>query len=139
MSKVAIIQSNYIPWKGYFHIIRQVDHFVFLDNVQYTQRDWRNRNLIKTPSGIIWLTVPNNGTQTMLIEDVLIDNSSLWYKDHLKTLICSYKRCRHFDFFFNFLENIYLGHNWKKQSELNQFLIREISQIMNINTEFHQA
>ena len=41
--KAAIIQSNYLPWKGYFDIINEVDIFVFLEDVQYTTRDWRNR------------------------------------------------------------------------------------------------
>ena len=56
--KVAISQSNYIPWKGYFDMINSVDEFIFYDEMQYTRRDWRNRNKIKTTSGLIWLTVP---------------------------------------------------------------------------------
>ena len=56
--RVAIIQSSYIPWKGYFDIIRGVDEFVLLDDAQYTRRDWRNRNIIKTPGGPQWLTIP---------------------------------------------------------------------------------
>ena len=44
--KIAISQSNYIPWKGYFDLIKNVDEFIF-DEVQYTRRDWRNRNLIR--------------------------------------------------------------------------------------------
>lgn len=49
--KVLITQSNYIPWKGYFDAINCVDVLVLYDEVQYTKRDWRNRNLIKTPHG----------------------------------------------------------------------------------------
>jgi hypothetical protein len=55
---VAILQSNYIPWKGYFDLIRSVDEFILYDEVQYTRRDWRNRNKIKTADGTQWLTVP---------------------------------------------------------------------------------
>ena len=58
MKKVGVVQSNYIPWKGYFDMIATVDEFILLDDVQYTRRDWRNRNQIKTPSGLQWLTVP---------------------------------------------------------------------------------
>ena len=54
----AILQSNYIPWKGYFDIIKMADVFVFYDEVQYTKNDWRNRNQIKTPNGLSWLTIP---------------------------------------------------------------------------------
>ena len=56
--KVAILQSNYIPWKGYFDIISASDTFIFLDDVQYTRRDWRNRNYVKTSQGLRWLTIP---------------------------------------------------------------------------------
>ena len=58
MKKVAILQSNYIPWKGYFDIIASVDEFIIFDDMQYTKRDWRNRNKIKTPQGLQWLTIP---------------------------------------------------------------------------------
>jgi len=58
MKKVAILQSNYIPWKGVFDMINQADIFVFFEDTQYTKRDWRNRNLIKTSSGLKFLTVP---------------------------------------------------------------------------------
>ena len=56
--KVAIVQSNYIPWRGYFDLIASVDEFIFLDDVQFTKRDWRNRNQIRTSTGPKWLTVP---------------------------------------------------------------------------------
>ena len=56
--KVAILQSNYIPWKGYFDMIASVDEFILYDDMQYTRRDWRNRNQIKTAQGLKWLTIP---------------------------------------------------------------------------------
>ena len=58
MKKVAILQSNYIPRKGYFDIINIVDEFILYDDMQYTRRDWRNRNKIVTPNGLMWLTIP---------------------------------------------------------------------------------
>jgi len=58
MKKVAVLQSNYIPWKGYFDIIAAVDEFILYDEMQYTHRDWRNQNQIKTPQGVQWLTIP---------------------------------------------------------------------------------
>ena len=56
--KVAVIQSNYIPWRGYFDIMHDADVFVFYDDVQYTVNDWRNRNRVKTANGVVWLTIP---------------------------------------------------------------------------------
>ena len=136
MKKVTILQSNYIPWKGYFHLINKVDYFVFLDSVQYTNRDWRSRNLIKTPEGLKWLSVPNNGKRSKTIHDVEIDNSIKWFEKHFKTLECNYKNCDHFNEFYNFLESVFLKNKWDKLSDLNQFLIKEISRFLGINTIF---
>ena len=58
MKKIAISQSNYIPWKGYFDLIAYVDEFVIYDEMQYTKDDWRNRNKIKIKNDSLWLTVP---------------------------------------------------------------------------------
>ena len=81
--KVAIIQSNYIPWKGYFDIINKADLFIFYDDVQFTKNDWRNRNKIKTPSGPIWLTVPCGASISRLIHEVEIEEPS-WQKKTLE-------------------------------------------------------
>src|SRR5688500_14700814 len=52
--RVAIVQSSYVPWKGFFDLIRSVDEFILLDEVQFTRRDWRSRNRIKTQHGVAW-------------------------------------------------------------------------------------
>ena len=83
--RVAILQSNYIPWKGYFDLIHDVDLFVFYDDVQYTTRDWRNRNKIKTPNGPIWLTVPVGSDRNRLVCDVRIADTR-WAQRHWKSL-----------------------------------------------------
>ena len=76
--RIAIVQSNYLPWKGYFDLIRSVDEFVLLDDAQYTRRDWRNRNRIKTANGIAWLTVPvrHTGLHGQSIIDTEIGRAS---------------------------------------------------------------
>jgi WbqC-like protein family len=56
--KIAIVQSNYIQWKGYFDLINMVDEFILYDEMQYTKRDWINRNRIKTANGSRWITIP---------------------------------------------------------------------------------
>ncbi|RLC50865.1 MAG: hypothetical protein DRZ79_03720 [Candidatus Cloacimonadota bacterium] len=136
MKKVAILQSNYIPWKGYFHIIQKVDYFVFLDSVQYTKRDWRNRNRIKTPTGLKWLSVPNNGSQSVTIEEVKIDNSRKWYEKHFRSLLGSYGKCKYFGDYYDFLKKTFLQTKWEYLSELNQYLIKEISNFLGLPTIF---
>jgi len=70
MKKVAILQSNYIPWKGYFDLITAVDELILNDDVQFTKNDWRNRNQVKTPQGVQWLTVPVGQSISQRIRDV---------------------------------------------------------------------
>ena len=72
--RVAIVQSSYIPWKGYFDLIRAVDEFILLDDVQFTKRDWRSRNRIKTKDGVAWLSIPvhTKGRYLQRIEEATI-------------------------------------------------------------------
>jgi hypothetical protein len=139
MKKVAIIQSNYIPWKGYFDIIHDVDLFVFLDDVQYTVRDWRNRNRIKTPQGVRWLTVPVGSDRDRLIHEVQIVDDN-WAKSHWEMLKQNYSKTPHFKTYKDSLEHFYLDSSWKNLSELNQHLVKMISRdILGIKTEFKDS
>ena len=89
--KVAIIQSNYIPWKGYFDIINKVDEFILYDDAQYTRRDWRNRNKIKTPQGLKWMSIPVKvkGKFFQKISETKVSDTT-WYKNHLALLKQNY-------------------------------------------------
>jgi hypothetical protein len=136
MKKVAIIQSNYIPWKGYFDVIHDVDVFIFLDDVQYTVRDWRNRNKIKTPQGLRWLTVPVGADRNRLIHEVEIVDDG-WNKNHWESLKRNYSKALYFTLYREFLEHVYVGMKWVNLSELNQYLIKTISrELLGIKTEF---
>ena len=65
------------------HLIDSVDIFVFLDEVQYTRRDWRNRNKIVTPHGAQWLTVPviSKGKYFQKISETKVA-SDVWKTSH---------------------------------------------------------
>jgi hypothetical protein len=91
--RVAIIQSNYIPWKGYFDILSRVDEFILYDSAQYTRRDWRNRNQIKTPQGPQWLTIPvqSKGQYVAPIREIAVDGHD-WAEKHWRTLELHYKK-----------------------------------------------
>ncbi|NWF70886.1 MAG: WbqC family protein [Chloroflexi bacterium] len=109
MSKsVAILQSNYIPWKGYFDIIHRVDEFILYDDMQYTRRDWRNRNKIKTPQGVQWLTIPVEvkGKYEQKIKDTLVSRSD-WAETHWKTLLHNYRKAPHFGDYAGALQGLY--------------------------------
>ena len=137
--KVAILQSNYIPWKGYFDIINSVDLFVWYDNVQYTPRNWRNRNRIKTSNGTIWLSVPCDGTQGMTIEDVRILGDA-WRNKHWTALEQAYARAPHFDEYRELFAELYLEGTDEFLSSLNRTFIERICRgPLEVDTPFRDA
>lgn len=139
MKTVAIIQSNYIPWKGYFDIINEADLFIFYDDVQFTKNDWRNRNRIKTHQKSAWITIPVSTDKDFLICEVEIKNSH-WAIKHWKTLTQYYSRAPYFKWLQPFLEEVYLGKRWDTLSELNHFLICTLSRdYLGITTEFQDS
>lgn len=135
MKKVAIVQSNYIPWKGYFDLIAAVDEFILYDDMQYTRRDWRNRNQIKTPQGLQWLTVPVQvkGKYHQKIRDTEIDGTA-WAEAHWKALTQNYRRAPHFDEIARWLEPLYLGEPYTHLSRLNRRLIEAVCDFLEIRT-----
>lgn len=139
MKKVAVLQSSYIPWKGYFDIINDVNLFIFYDDVQYTKNDWRNRNKIKTINGTNWLTIPTGSNLQQLICEVPIEKT-WWAKKHWKTIEQFYHRTPYFDEYKEFFKYVFLECKWENLSELNQFLIKTIAnKFLQINTEFKDS
>ena len=126
MKKIALLQPNYIPWKGVFDMISRVDIFVFYDDVQYTHRDWRNRNKIKTSNGEIWLTVPVKEVYGQKICETEIDTSQKWQIKHYKSITQSYSKTKFFKNYEALLNKIYMQ-NWNNLNELNIFCTKEIS------------
>jgi hypothetical protein len=137
LKKIAILQSNYIPWKGYFDLIAAVDEFVIFDDMQYTRRDWRNRNRIKTRQGVQWLTVPVQvkGKFLQKIRDTEIAGSG-WAQDHWKALLHSYRQAAHFDAVAAWLEPIYAAESFTHLSALNRRLLVAICTYLGIPTVF---
>lgn len=85
--RVGIIQSCYVPWRGYFDFIDSVDLFVIYDDVQYSKGSWRNRNRVKTPQGLKWLTVPVNASISQAIDTVRIAAGDRpWREEHRRLL-----------------------------------------------------
>lgn len=133
--KIAILQSNYIPWKGYFDMIAAVDEFILYDDMQYTRRDWRNRNKIKTPNGVQWLTVPVavKGQYFQRIRDTQLSNVD-WATEHWKTLTAFYRRAPYFLEIASWLEPLYLNEKYHSISQLNRHFIEAICCYLKIDT-----
>ncbi|NYH10305.1 WbqC family protein [Pseudomonas moraviensis] len=139
MKTIVVLQSNYIPWKGYFDLIHDADVFVFYDDLQFTKNDWRNRNKLKTSTGSDWITIPVGGNSNRLICEVEL-KSSAWQIKHWKTIEQNYGKTPYFKLYKDFFEDVYLQRQWKNLSELNQFLIRAIStDILGMKTEFKDS
>lgn len=83
--KVGVIQSNYIPWRGYFDFISSVDLFVIYDDVQYSKGSWRNRNQLKFKDGLKWITLPIKVNLGMPINEVTLKSLD-WKKSHYEQL-----------------------------------------------------
>ena len=133
--RTAVVQSNYIPWKGYFDLINRVDEFVLFDDVQYTRRDWRNRNVIKTPSGLKWLTIPVEvkGKYTQLIRETRIADPG-WGKQHWTSLVHNYSRAKYFKQYRELFEPLYLESTQVSLSLSNRAFIEAICSVLGIKT-----
>jgi hypothetical protein len=134
--KVAIVQSNYIPWKGYFDLINMVDEFILYDDMQYTRRDWRNRNIIKTRSGLTKLTIPVQvkGKYFQKINETVISDPG-WAKEHWATIIHSYSKAKYFQDYRSFFESLYLECREGHLSKINFRFIDAICRTLEINTK----
>ena len=135
MKKVAIVQSNYIPWKGYFDLIASVDEFILYDDMQFTRRDWRNRNKIKTSQGVQWLTIPVlvRGKYHQKIIETEIDGVN-WVSVHWKALVQNYRHSKNFAKVSEWLEPIYFDKSFTHISKLNKHFIEAICKYLEINT-----
>ena len=139
MKKIAVLQSNYIPWKGYFDIIHDADEFIFYDEVQFTKNDWRNRNQILTQNGLQWITIPTTGKLSQTIDEVQTAGSQ-WQRKHYNTLVTYYSKAPFFYKYRDFLEDFYLGRTWENLSQLNRYLIIHISHdFLGIQTKFSNS
>jgi hypothetical protein len=132
--RLAVVQSSYIPWKGYFDLIRAVDAFILLDDVQFSTNDWRNRNRIKTPRGVAWVTIPvqTSGRFPQLIQDTVVADKR-WAKKHWHSLRTYYGRTPFFDRYAAVLEPLF-NPDEIRLSAINHRFIVAICSLIGITT-----
>ncbi len=135
--RVGVIQSSFIPWRGYFDFIASVDLFVFHDDIQYTKGDWRNRNRLRTPSGSAWLTVPVHYERvSQLICETRVAEGTDWRTKHLRMWRENYRRAPYLDDTLHLLGDMERGREALTISQLNIGLIRSICAYLDIDTPF---
>lgn len=132
---VAIVQSCYIPWKGYFDLINSVDEFILFDDRQFTRRDWRNRNRIKTPRGSEWLTIPVEvkGRYFQRIDETLVSDAR-WGERHWRSLVQNYSTAPHFDTFRDRVESLYQAADEQRLSLINRRFLENVCDLLGITT-----
>jgi hypothetical protein len=135
VKRIAIVQSNYIPWKGYFDLINMVDEFILYDHVQYTKNDWRNRNRIKTDRGAQWITIPviHEHRDQKICETRVVNDT--WKKKHWRFIRQYYRRARFFGLYEEILGKLYLEDDETFLSRINFKFIRVIAEILGIRTK----
>ena len=138
---VAILQSNYIPWKGTFHMMRLVDEFVLYDDVQFTRRDWRNRNKIKTKNGLQWLTIPVKAVKDhqsqesgrRICDTELSDPS--WAEKHWRQIEASYSLAPFWSSYAGKIKHIYeTAAKESLLSKVNHYFLSELMQFLGLST-----
>ena len=134
--RIAIVQSSYIPWKGYFDLVNSVDEFVLFDDVQYTRRDWRNRNRIKTSNGTVWLSIPvsSKGQFDEPVKSIRVSDQE-WGSRHWRTLRANYARAAHFRTYAPLLESLYLDCEESHLSAINRRFLTALCGILGIRTK----
>lgn len=133
-------QPVYLPWLGLFHKIALADKFISFDQVQYQPKDWNNRNKIKTPQGLIWLSVPvlRKGYLEKTITDIEINNNEPWARKHLKSLQVAYAKAPYFIKYFDFFEDTY-NRRWDSLVELNAYMLNWFLETLGIDISVHSA
>ena len=131
---VTIVQSCYIPWRGYFDLITRSDEFILYDDVQFTRRDWRSRNQIKTAQGLKWLTIPVEvkGKYHQKINETRIADPD-WARNHWQTLRHAYGKAAGFADFAAVLEPLYLDCRESLLSRVNHRFITAINAMLGIH------
>lgn len=107
---VVIHQPDFLPYLGFFHRLVQSDLYVVLDNVQFLKGSsrWHNRDKIKTPQGVTWITVGvKKALQKTNINEILLDTTVDWRSKNLNLIKENYKNAKHFDEIFLYLKSLY--------------------------------
>jgi len=134
MKTVLILQSNYIPWKGYFDLMHDADEFILYDDTQYTRQDWRNRNQVKAENGRQWLTIPVVGRFGQRIDETEVANRG-WAAKHWKTLVQLYRGAPHFETYAQRIDSLYRSAAEERMlSRVNRLFLEGIGNILGLKT-----
>ncbi|MDH4073891.1 MAG: WbqC family protein [Gammaproteobacteria bacterium] len=136
MKTTVILQSNYIPWKGYFDLMHDADEFIIFDDRQYTRRDWRNRNQVKAANGTQWMSIPviSKSKYDQRIDETMVADQ-VWAMKHWKTLVQLYRDAPHFSAFADRIEALYRAAAQEQMlSRVNRLFLEGMGDILGLKT-----
>jgi hypothetical protein len=114
--------------------------FIFYDEVQFTRRDWRNRNKIYSHQGLSWLTLPCGADIKRKISEVKLSEDISWPTQQYEKIKNAYGKAPFFNQYKDFFYDCYFNKRWEYLSQLNQYLIKEISRnFLGIKTIFDDS
>jgi hypothetical protein len=135
MKRIAIIQSAYVPWRGFFDLIGRCDEYVIFDSVQYAKRHWHNRNKLVTPNGPVWVTIPvvTKSRFEQPIQDVTV--SEEWTDRHWRTIVSNYRRAPLFDARASQLQTLFQAcANETHLTRINESFLRYVARTLGLST-----
>lgn len=140
MAIISIMQPTFLPWLGYFNLIKKSEIFIFLDHVQLNKRSWQQRNKIKTNQGELFLTVPliSKHRYKQKICDTKIKRDENYISDHLKSIKLNYSNSKYFDRYFDKISDIYFK-NFEYLNDLNIDFIKYFSNVLKLKKNFFKS
>lgn len=136
MTTVAIMQPTFLPWLGYFALIERADHFVFLDDVQYSKQSWQSRNRIAGPRGVqtLSLSIARKPSKPLISEVRLADTG--FERKLLDNLQAAYKPAPYGQISFELVARAFATAG-RDLARLNIEMIRNFCELTQIKAEFH--
>lgn len=131
---ISIIQPCFVPWLGYFEQIALADVFVYLDDVQYTKKDWRNNNQLKSPNGMKDIFVPvRNASRNILINQAIISYNQNWEEPLVNKITEWYRKAPFFKEVLSLISPL-INMKYERLVELNYNLNKAICSYLGIQT-----
>lgn len=134
LTLVAIHQPNFLPYLGFFQKMALCDVFVLYDTAQFSRREYHNRNRIKSPAGVRWVTVPVRNAPARPIRDVAIDDGQAWRRKVWNALRVSYGRSPGYERFAPRLKELLESPGSGSLADLNVALIRFLRDALGLRT-----
>jgi hypothetical protein len=137
IKKLGIMQPYFMPYLGYFSLIKHTDLFILLDEVQFMRHGWIERNrILKQTGGWQYIAVPlQRHSQKIQIKDIQINNGIPWKRKMLDQL--GYYKGAPYYWEVKKLLDIIFANDLQDISHLNQKCLKEVCKFLDIKTPIH--